>query len=238
MKKMIKKAGIGLMVLLAVTLVVTCTSSTASTATQEQKIDKMNNEKDSLSYALGVLMGGSLKGQGFDLDRNAFTSAFFSAEAGEEMLMDEAAANAIVQEFQQGVAGRKAEANKKEGEAFLVENGKRSEVTTTESGLQYEVLTAGTGASPVATDQVTVHYTGKLLDGTVFDSSVERGQPATFGLNQVIRGWTEGVQLMKEGATYRFYIPSELAYGERGAGGDIGPGATLMFDVELIKINK
>ncbi len=235
---MIKKAGIGLIVLLAATLVITCTSSTASTATQEQKIDKMNNEKDSLSYALGVLMGGSLKGQGFDLDQNAFSSAFFSAEAGEELLMDEATANAIVQTFQQEAAGKKGELNRKEGEAFLAENGKRSEVTTTESGLQYEVLTEGTGESPLATDQVTVHYTGTLLDGTVFDSSVERGQPATFGLNQVIRGWTEGVQLMKEGAKYRFYIPSELAYGERGAGADIGPGSTLIFDVELITINK
>lgn len=233
---MMKKAGIGLIVILAATLVVTCTSSTASTATQEQKIDKMNNEKDSLSYALGALMGGSLKGQGYDLDRNAFTTAFFSAKEGEEMLMDDVTANSIVQEFQQGQAGRKAEANKKEGEAFLAENGKRSEVTTTDSGLQYEVLTEGTGASPLATDQVTVHYTGKLLDGTVFDSSVDRGQPATFGLNQVIRGWTEGVQLMKVGSKYRFYIPSDLAYGERGAGGDIGPGATLMFDVELIEI--
>lgn len=232
---MIRKAGIGLIVLLVATLVITCSSSTA---TQVQKIDKMNNEKDSLSYALGVLMGGSLKGQGFDLDQNAFTSAFFSAEAGEELLMDEATANAVVQTFQQEAAGRKAEANKEEGVAYLAENGKRSEVTTTDSGLQYEVLTEGAGESPAATDQVTVHYTGTLLDGTVFDSSVERGQPATFGLNQVIPGWTEGVQLMNEGAKYRFYIPSELAYGERGAGADIGPGATLIFDVELIKINK
>lgn len=230
-----KKASAGILLVLAAALVVTCTSSTASTASKE--IKEMKNEQDSLSYALGVLMGGSLKGQGFDLDKDAFTTAFFAAKDGESLMMDEQTANGIVQSFQMEQAGKKSAAAKAEGIKFLEENGKRDGVTTTASGLQYEVLTEGTGASPVATDEVTVHYTGKLLDGKVFDSSVERGQPATFGLNQVIRGWTEGVQLMKEGAKYRFFIPSELAYGERGAGADIGPGATLIFDVELIKVN-
>lgn len=129
------------------------------------------------------------------------------------------------------------EENKAAGTAFLAENAKKPNIITTASGLQYEVLTPGTGTvSPKATDNVTVHYKGTTIDGTEFDSSYSRGEPATFPLNRVIAGWTEGVQLMKEGAKYRFYIPSELAYGEQGAGRAIGPNATLIFDVELIKI--
>lgn len=127
--------------------------------------------------------------------------------------------------------------NKAAGTAFLTENAKKPNIVTTASGLQYEVLTPGTGtASPSASDNVTVHYKGTTIDGTEFDSSYSRGEPATFPLNRVIAGWTEGVQLMKEGAKYRFYIPSELAYGEQGAGRAIGPNSTLIFDVELIKI--
>jgi len=127
--------------------------------------------------------------------------------------------------------------NKAAGTAFLAENAKKPNIVTTASGLQYEVLTPGTGtASPSSTDNVTVHYKGTTIDGTEFDSSYSRGEPATFPLNRVIAGWTEGVQLMKEGAKYRFYIPSELAYGEQGAGRAIGPNSTLIFDVELIKI--
>lgn len=128
-----------------------------------------------------------------------------------------------------------AEENKAAGEAFLAENGKKPNIVTTASGLQYLVLAEGTGASPKATDSVTVHYKGTTLDGKEFDSSYSRGAPATFPLNRVIAGWTEGVQLMKEGAKYRFFIPSNLAYGERGAGRDIGPNSALIFDVELIK---
>lgn len=122
------------------------------------------------------------------------------------------------------------------GQQFLQENAKKDGVKTTASGLQYEVLTPGTGKSPKATDTVLVHYKGTLLDGTEFDSSYKRGEPIEFPLNQVIKGWTEGVQLMKEGAKYRFYIPSNLAYGSRGAGGAIGPDETLIFDVELLKV--
>jgi FKBP-type peptidyl-prolyl cis-trans isomerase FkpA len=129
------------------------------------------------------------------------------------------------------------EENKAAGVAFLAENAKKPNVVTTASGLQYEVLTPGTGTtSPTATDNVTVHYKGTTIDGAEFDSSYSRGEPATFPLNRVIPGWTEGVQLMKEGAKYRFFIPSELAYGEHGAGRAIGPNAALIFDVELIKI--
>ncbi len=127
--------------------------------------------------------------------------------------------------------------NKAAGAAFLAENAKKANIVTTATGLQYEILTPGAGAaSPTATDNVTVHYKGTTLDGEEFDSSYSRGEPATFPLNRVIAGWTEGVQLMKEGAKYRFYIPSELAYGEQGAGRAIGPNAALIFDVELIKI--
>ena len=128
--------------------------------------------------------------------------------------------------------------NKTLGREFLEENAKNDSATQTASGLQYMVLKEGTGAQPGPTDEVTVHYTGRLISGTVFDSSVERGEPATFGLDKVIPGWTEGLQLMREGAKYRLFIPSELAYGEKGSGNQILPNSTLIFDVELIKVNK
>ncbi len=133
-------------------------------------------------------------------------------------------------------SGKTAEENRAAGEAFLADNAKKDTVKVTNSGLQYEVIKEGTGRSPSASDKVTVHYKGTTLDGTVFDSSYKRGEPATFPLNQVIPGWTEGVQLMKEGAHYRFYIPADLAYGNRGAGRVIEPGATLVFEIELIKV--
>jgi FKBP-type peptidyl-prolyl cis-trans isomerase FklB len=137
---------------------------------------------------------------------------------------------------QQAAAAEMAKVNEAAGQAFLAENGKRPEVTTTASGLQYEVLAEGAGQSPAASDQVVVHYTGKLIDGTVFDSSVERGEPATFGVTQVIPGWVEALQMMKPGAKWRVFIPSNLAYGPQGAGGVIGPNATLIFDVELLSV--
>ena len=141
-----------------------------------------------------------------------------------------------MEERQREAAAAIAKVNSEAGEAFLKENGTREGVKTTESGLQYEVIEEGNGAMPKAGDDVTVHYTGTLIDGTVFDSSVERGAPATFGVTQVIPGWVEALQMMKEGAKWRLFIPSNLAYGPNGAGGIIGPNATLIFDVELIKV--
>ena len=134
--------------------------------------------------------------------------------------------------------GQKIKDNKELGREFMEQNAKNDSVVQTKSGLQYMVLKEGTGAKPGPTDEVTVHYTGRLLDGTVFDSSVERGEPATFPLDKVIPGWTEGLQLMSEGSEYRLFIPSELAYGSKGAGNDILPNSTLIFDVQLLKVEK
>ena len=196
-------------------------------------------QTDSLSYRIGTLLGSSVNSQNLPVaDHASFLAGVQAALDGNispELLNQAQAALAAAMKKQQEMAQSAA---RSEGEKFLTENAKRDEVTVTASGLQYEVLTEGDGSlHPAATDRVTVHYTGKNLDGSVFDSSVQRGQPATFGLNQVISGWTEGVQLMTPGAKYRFYIPSDLAYGERGAGSDIAPGATLIFDVELISVN-
>ena len=196
-------------------------------------------QMDSLSYHLGILLANSVQAQGLPVtSQDDFVAGFKATLDGATTPDDLSKAQAAIQDHMQAKEMAKSSAAKSEGTAFLAKNGQRAEVTTTASGLQYEVLTEGDGSRhPAASDKVTVHYTGKNLDGSVFDSSVERGQPATFGLNQVISGWTEGVQLMTPGAKYRFYIPSDLAYGERGAGADIAPGATLMFDVELISIN-
>lgn len=200
---------------------------------------------DKLSYALGLNIGQQLRGMGMKdkLVAADFAAAVDDMVQGRPMQISEAEANQLLNEFftelekkQQAAAAEASKAEKEAGEKFLAENGKREGVTTTASGLQYEVLTEGTGRSPKATDTVRCHYHGTLINGTVFDSSYQRNQPADFGLNQVIAGWTEGVQLMKEGAKYRFYLPYHLAYGERGAGADIPPFAALIFDVELISI--
>lgn len=195
-------------------------------------------QMDSLSHSLGIVLAKSVQQQGLPVtDHDQFAAGFKLAMTTDISAEDVQKAQMAIQAHMEKAQAAKSAGAKTEGMAFLKTNGTRPEVTTTASGLQYEVLKEGIGAHPKATDKVTVHYTGKNLDGSVFDSSVERGQPATFGLNQVIAGWTEGVQLMTPGAKYRFYIPSELAYGDRGAGADIAPGATLMFDVELISIN-
>jgi FKBP-type peptidyl-prolyl cis-trans isomerase FklB len=206
----------------------------------------MEKTLDRISYALGLSMGNNFKASGIkEINVADFADGVAAVFEGAAPKMTYDEAKAVIKEFfenmeaeQRAAAEKMGEVNAVAGKEFLAENGKRAEVTTTASGLQYEVLTAGTGAKPVATDSVTVHYEGKLIDGTMFDSSVERGEPATFGVTQVIPGWVEALQLMQEGAKWRLYIPSNLAYGANGAGNVIGPNATLIFDVELIKVNK
>ena len=199
---------------------------------------------DKLSYALGIGIGSQLAGMGAkELNIDDFAQAIKDVILGSELKVDNAEAQTLVQNFfqeqeakQQAAAAEAGKVAKAAGEAFLAENGKKDGVVTLPSGLQYQVLKEGDGKKPSATDQVVCHYEGTLIDGTVFDSSYQRNQPATFGLNQVIAGWTEGVQLMQEGAKYRFFIPYNLAYGERGAGAQIPPFAALVFDVELIEV--
>lgn len=199
---------------------------------------------DKLSYALGIGIGSQLAGMGAkELNIDDFAQAIKDVISGAGLKVDNAEAQTLVQNFfqeqeakQQAAAAEAGKAAKAAGEAFLAENAKKDGVVTLPSGLQYQVLKEGDGKKPSATDQVVCHYEGTLIDGTIFDSSYQRNQPATFGLNQVIAGWTEGVQLMQEGAKYRFFIPYNLAYGERGAGAQIPPFAALVFDVELIEV--
>lgn len=195
----------------------------------------MDNEKDKASYSLGMLIGQSTKNFG-DINFDALMEGLKQQHNGEETAITIQEADATLKSFQQKISAEKAKVASAEGEAYLAENKAREGVTVTDSGLQYEVLTEGDGPKPALTDTVSVHYVGTLLDGTEFDSSVARGEPAEFGLNGVIPGWTEGLQLMNTGSKYRFVIPSDLAYGERGAGGAIGPDATLIFEVELLEI--
>ncbi len=195
-------------------------------------------EMDSLSYSVGVLMAQSLKQQGLtDVDATALAKGIEDVLKDNPLSIDIQQANQQVQKHMQAVKEKQFAAIVEEGKAFLAQNAQRPEVTVTASGLQYEVLQAGDGAKPVASDQVTVHYEGTLLDGSIFDSSIKRGQPAQFGVGQVIQGWVEGLQLMPVGSKYKFYIPYDLAYGDRGAGQQIPPFATLIFEVELLGIN-
>jgi FKBP-type peptidyl-prolyl cis-trans isomerase len=202
-----------------------------------QRIMELNTELQKLSYSLGVLMASSVRSQGADsLDVNAVAAAFSDVYENNNLKISLKDANDIVQAHMQVAAGKKHAGAKEEGEKFLAANKLKAGVTTTASGLQYSVLKLGNGQTPKATSKVTVHYTGKLIDGTVFDSSVQRGQPASFGVNQVISGWTEALQLMREGDKWVLYIPYNLAYGENGAGGEIPPFATLIFEVELLNV--
>jgi len=198
----------------------------------------LKTQMDSLSYSLGVLVAQNLKSQGLDqLDANSLAQGLTDALGDGETAVDFNQANAIVQDYMKNKQMEAHKGNIEAGKKFLEENAKREGVKTLESGLQYEVISAGEGASPSATDKVTVHYHGTLIDGKVFDSSVERGQPATFPVNGVIPGWVEALQLMKVGDKWKLFIPHELAYGERGAGQDIGPFSTLIFEVELLSID-
>jgi FKBP-type peptidyl-prolyl cis-trans isomerase FklB len=197
----------------------------------------LNTEMEKVSYSLGVNVAKSVKSQGLEsIDSDAIAKAFKDVFEGNTLEISEEEANIVLQDYFGKLANVKQKANVEAGQKFLDENAKRDGVVTTATGLQYEVLKEGSGDSPKETDNVTVHYHGTLIDGTVFDSSVDRGQPATFPVNGVIPGWVEALQLMNPGAKYKLFIPSNLAYGERGAGGAIGPNATLVFEVELISI--
>lgn len=192
---------------------------------------------DKISYALGLGIGQQIKSMNIEhFNVEDFAQSVSDVLEGKQTAFSSREAQIMLQDFFSKKQKEEAQAHIAEGKAYLDANAKKEGVVVTKSGLQYEVLQEGTGKSPKATDTVRCHYEGRLLDGTIFDSSYKRGEPADFGLNQVIPGWTEGVQLMKEGAKFRFTIPYLLAYGEQGAGASIPPFSTLIFDVELIKV--
>ncbi len=213
-----------------------------SPSPRAEELKKPETLTERISYSYGLMISRQLKERGIEIDMWQFTSAFKNVMDGGEPLLNEDEVSNAFSENQKVLDEKNATGADKEnmaaGRTFLEENAKKEGVKTTASGLQYEVMTAGEGAKPKATDEVTVHYHGTLIDGTVFDSSVERGEPTSFPLNRVIPGWTEGVQLMPLGSKYRFVIPYDLAYGERGAGADIKPYSTLIFEVELLEIAK
>lgn len=203
----------------------------------------LKTEKDKISYSIGLNIGSNLKRDSIDIDEDALTKGIKDGLSGSKPLLTEKEVQETMQAFQKTMMAKQAEKmktmaekNKKEGEAFLAENKKKEGVKTTSSGLQYKVIKEGTGKMPKATDTVTVNYRGTLIDGTEFDSSYKRNEPTTFPVNGVIPGWTEALQMMKTGSKYQLFIPANLAYGDRGAGQQIGPGATLIFEVELISV--
>jgi FKBP-type peptidyl-prolyl cis-trans isomerase len=220
----------------------------AACSQEQPQADKpvaLDSDASKLGYAMGIDVGASLGRMAADIDADAFIEAFRTSFAKGEMRMKPEEAAEVRQAFFQKMQQEKqaemaaaGAANKSSGMAFLAENKQKDGITTTPSGLQYELLRAAEGAKPTAADTVKVHYKGTLIDGTEFDSSYARGEPAIFPLNGVIPAWTEGVQLMSVGSKYRLFVPSELAYGERGTGAKIGPNATLIFEVELLEIVK
>jgi len=219
-----------------------CIALAVSPAFAKEK-KELKTQKEKTSYALGMSMADSMKINSIDVDTDALLQGIKDSLTGGKMLMTEAEAREIIAALQKDLQAKaqermkaQAEKNKKEGEEFLAKNKGKEGVKTLPSGLQYKVITEGKGRSPKATDTVTVNYRGTLIDGTEFDSSYKRGQPSTFQVNGVIKGWVEALQLMKEGSKYELYIPSNLAYGDRAAGPTIGPNATLIFEVELLKV--
>ncbi len=220
-----------------------CCLLLASPVAAGEKLE-LKSQKDKSSYAIGLDMGNSLKKSEIDVNPDILVKGIKDALAGGKQLMTDQEIKETIVALQKDIQAKQqarmktvGEKNKKEGEDFLAKNKKKEGVVTLPSGLQYKILTKGSGKSPKATDSVTVNYRGTLIDGTEFDSSYKRNQPATFPVNGVIPGWTEALQLMKEGAKWQLFIPANLAYGERGAGGTIGPNATLIFEVELISVN-
>ncbi|MGI8604696.1 MAG: FKBP-type peptidyl-prolyl cis-trans isomerase [Verrucomicrobiales bacterium] len=206
---------------------------------------KLDSPQAKVSYVLGTNIGRNITRDKLQLDLDALVLGLKDTVEGRESKISAEEGQAVMTKFQEEMQAKQPKAgaesgdkNVKEGKDFLAKNAKREGVTTTKSGLQYEVMKTGTGPKPKPTDTVNVHYHGTLLDGKVFDSSVQRGEPATFGVTQVIPGWVEALQLMPVGSKWKLFIPSNLAYGETGAGGDIGPNATLIFEVELLGIEK
>lgn len=208
--------------------------------TRAQEAKKPESLSERISYSYGLMIARQLSDRGIEIDQAQFMAAFQSVLEKKAPLLNEDEVSAAFSENQKMLDAKNVTGPDKEnldkGNAFLAENAKKEGVKTTASGLQYEVIKEGDGAKPKATDEVKVHYHGTLIDGKVFDSSVERGEPAEFPLNRVIPGWTEGVQLMSKGSKYRFFIPYDLAYGDRGAGADIKPYSALVFEVELLDI--
>jgi FKBP-type peptidyl-prolyl cis-trans isomerase len=217
-------------------LFVTCLGLFSALIAAEDKKPAAPEVQPDVSYSLGMLFGANLKSSGLKIDSGTFLAGLQDALEGKTLRYTEAEATAAVQASFQAIQDKKKADNLAAGKAFLESNSQKAGVKVTSSGLQYEVLTLGTGPKPLATDTVKVDYEGKLLNGTVFDSSIERKEPVTFQLDGVIPGWTEGLQLMPVGSKFRFYIPSDLAYGEKGAGNAVEPNSTLIFEVQLLSI--
>jgi len=208
-----------------------------------QEKPELKDQKDKESYSLGYQFGQNLKFQALDINLDVYTSGIRDALGGKEPKMSQEEIRTTISELQKRVTAErqkelkeKGAKNLEESKKFLAENQKKERIKTLPSGLQYKVLTEGSGKTPKETDNVTVNYKGTLIDGTEFDSSYKRGQPASFQVNGVIKGWTEALQLMKEGSKWQLFIPPELGYGERGAGPQIPPNSTLIFEVELISV--
>jgi FKBP-type peptidyl-prolyl cis-trans isomerase FkpA len=219
---------------LLVPVLTLCIAATGGCKKAPVRLEKLDSDMQKFSYAIGMDMGGYLKNQVGEIDLTAFQQGLEDARTGGQVLLTEEEATNIKMTEGQKRTEAKAKASEETSKVYLETNGKKAGVTTTASGLQYEVITAAEGPKPTPESTVTVHYTGMLADSTVFDSSVKRGQPATFPLGGVIPGWTEGLQLMSTGSKYRFVIPPALGYGPRGAGNVIPPNSVLIFEVELI----
>jgi FKBP-type peptidyl-prolyl cis-trans isomerase FklB len=220
-----------------------CAAVALSGAAFAADAPELKTDKEKLSYGIGMDIGGNLKRQSVEVDPDLLAKGLKDSYGGGKTILTEDQARQAITDFQKTLMAKQAETmqklsekNKADGEKFLSENAKKEGVKTLPSGLQYKEITPGKGKSPKSTDTVTTHYKGTLIDGTEFDSSYKRGQPATFPVSGVIPGWTEALQLMKEGAKWQLFVPSNIAYGERGAGREIGPNATLIFEVELISV--
>ena len=220
-----------------------CAAVALSGAAFAADAPELKTDKEKISYSIGMNLGGSLKRDSIEVDPDMLAKGLKDSYGGGKTLLTEDQARQALEDFQKTLMAKKAETmqklsekNKADGEKFLAENGKKESVKTLPSGLQYKEIAPGTGKSPKTTDTVTTHYKGTLIDGTEFDSSYKRGEPVSFPVSGVIAGWTEALQLMKEGAKWQLFVPPNLAYGERGAGREIGPNATLIFEVELISI--